>query len=338
MGKNQRKTQPTNKNQIYNTQIKVARMNGKYSIIGAILGVVGGIVVAFISNRMGKSDAIREVTSQVNSETSNVNIQIDTTDDLIALLNELISKNTELVTENGKLGYNKTDLQKENNELKEEKSVLLEENESLKNQLTQYSGLIDDSADLKNQISSLEDENIFLKNKIKELEGKTGSNLTPISTSELNTDKKVSIFDLDTFQGEAYWFKNTTFPFSDEDDWLIDMYGNVFHTGYIAFHGKDDGIVDAIYNLDNKYSHCNIKIAWPRGAKNLVDSGAYIKFYSDDQLIDISPEIMCGDEPIEFSINLNGVKKFSFDRIATGKQNAWITPTIIYCYFDLIEK
>ena len=297
----------------------------KVTIIVALITGICTIISAVIGNYIGKENTVNEV---INQATNTINVDIGNIDDLIVAYGKMSS---------------------EISDLKDENLVLVKENETLKNENDALNGNTDQFLSLIEENSILLEENNLLKNQIAELQNELQLVNNGISNQENeitnnpeiiinNTGKKVSIFDLDTFQGEAHWFKNTSFPFSEEDDWLIDMYGNEFHTGYIAFHGDERQQVDAVYNLDNKYSQCNIKIAWPRGGKNLIDAGAYIKFYADGELLDISPEIKCGDEPIEFSINLSGVKKFSFERIATGKGNAWMTVTIIYCYFDLIEN
>ena len=64
---------------------------------------------------------------------------------------------------------------------------------------------------------------------------------------------------------------------------------------------------------------------------------SYIKFYSDDQLLYTSPEIKCGDKPIDFSFDVSNVEKFSFELISIGNNNPWMSVAIIYPYFDLVE-
>lgn len=145
----------------------------------------------------------------------------------------------------------------------------------------------------------------------------------------------MSIFDLEPFQRNGYWLKTTHVPFNDETNWLIDMYGEEFNEGYIAHHGEENGELDVVYLLDKNYTTCSVKLAWPRGASHLVESGGYIKFYGDGKEIYTSLEIKCGDRPIDFSFDVTGVEKLGFERIATGKGNAWMSVTLIYPYFYL---
>lgn len=145
----------------------------------------------------------------------------------------------------------------------------------------------------------------------------------------------VSVFDLEPFQGKAYWFKSINAPFNDENNWLVDMYGTSFNEGYIAHHYEEKGEMDVVYLLDNKYTTCSVMLAWPRGASHLTEAGGYIKFYGDGQEIYTSPEIKCGDRPIQFSFDVTGVEKLGFERIATGKGSTWMSVVIIYPYFYL---
>lgn len=164
----------------------------------------------------------------------------------------------------------------------------------------------------------------------------TSDTSTPSNSNISNNT--ISIFDLKPFQGEIYWEKDVHFPFIDETDWLIDMYGNEFHEGYLKRHFEENHEVDAVYLLDNEYSQCSVMMAWPRGCKDLVNASAFIKFYNDGELLYTSPEIKCGDRPIEFSFSVENVEKLSFECISVGNNNsAWVTVTIIYPYFNFIK-
>lgn len=153
--------------------------------------------------------------------------------------------------------------------------------------------------------------------------------------NEYREYKPISLFELEPFQGEGYWFKSIHVPFNDEDNWLVDMYGKEFIEGYVAHHGEEKCEPEAIYLLDKKYTQCSVMLAWPRGASHLAEAGGYIKFYGDGQVIYTSPEIRCGDKPIEFTFDVTGVEQLGFERIATGKGNAWMSVVLIYPYFTL---
>lgn len=331
MDKNQQEVLGKTEKQNHNSQIKVARLNGKYTIVVAIIGVIGTISAAFISNNTGKSDAIREVTSQVNTDTSNINIHIDTKDDLVNLINDLIAKNTELVTENGKLGYNNTELQNENNTLKGEKKILLEENESLKEQITQYSNLEIENKTLMDQITSLEEENVSLTNEIEELRTVTG--IAPTPTPKISTGKKVSIFDLDTFQGEGQWLAAT------KNNMYTDTYENEYISAHYASHKsteKDDKNRVPTYLLDYKYLVCEGKIAWPKYCKNYTGS-AWIDFYSGDELIYSTEPITATDRAISFSFSVEGLETLTIVRNSTRSSNS-NTGYLIYPYLNLVGE
>lgn len=212
-------------------------------------------------------------------------------------------------------------------------SNLLENYKELQSENTELKEI---NNDLQNQLNSVTNENQSLKSSQRSLTSDNKAGDEESSDYEISNNK-VSIFDLTPFQGEMYWVKDVTFPFVDETDWLIDMYGNEFHSGYLAYHYEEKHEVEAVYLLNNEYTTCNIMMAWPRGGKDLVDASAFIKFYSDGELFYISPEIKCGDEPIEFSFSVENVKKLSFECISVGNNNAWVAVTIIYPYFDFVK-
>lgn len=291
--------------------------NQKVTIIVALITGICTIISAVIGNYIGKENAVNEV---INQATNTINVDISNIDELIVIYNNMSN---------------------EISNLKYEKEKLISENNTLKGNPDQFSYLVEEN-------SRLLEENILLNNQIVELQNQIQLINTTIDDQEKetinnpatnisNTVNKVSIFDLEPFQGKAYWFKNLNFPFSDETDWLIDMYGTEFHAGYITHHGAEKQEVNSVYFLDKKYSKCNVMMAWPRGGKNLIDSSAFIKFYSGDQLLYTSPEIKCGDKPIEFSFDISEVEKFSFELISVGNTNPWMSVAIIYPYFDLVE-
>lgn len=281
--------------------------NGKYTIISAL---ISGICVVM-------SSIIGIFSYNLNESNKTLTVE-----------------NISLTAQNNDWETSYNELQKMFNELDNKNTSLSSELNSLRSNLDQYSSIVAENNTLKAQIFELKNQLQLLNDSIENQENEI------ISTSDAdvnNISKKVSIFDLDPFQGKAYWFKDINPPFSDEKDWLTDMYGTAFHTGYIAYHGAEKQEVDSVYFIDKKYSKCNVMMAWPRGGKNLINASAYIKFYSDDQLLYTSPEIKCGDKPIEFSFDVSNVEKFSFELISIGNNNPWMSVVIIYPYFDLVE-
>ena len=299
----------------------------KAALITGILGFIATISAAIISNGIGKSNAIHDVVSEVNTETSNINIRIDTKDDLINLLNELLSKSTEIATENGKLEYSNTELQKENNSLKNE-------NTSLKNQLDEYTQLADENARLTEINASLEETNTSLEVERdqlqKELDELRG-NVDPSPTPSTSSGKKVSIFDLDTFKGKPGWYNHSYYS---NKDVFIDTYGTEYLTGYVGHHRSSDknSSHSPTYLLDNNYSTCEGEIAWAKNDKNSKET-AWIEFYSGDELIYKTEPITVDSRPFPFSFNVEGIEKLTIVRNATGSNSSWI----IYPYLNLVE-
>lgn len=254
----------------------------------------------------------------------NINVNVDN--------NNLKDEYENLKLENLELKTQLDDLQNQYDKLNEQYSNLEKENSSLEKELKEYDSLIKENNSMKLKIAELQKQ--IQKIETTELD----SNDNSATNDSLNkTGNTISIFNLEPFQGESYFFKDANFPFSDETDWLVDMYGNSFHKGYLAFHGEENHEVNAVYSLKNKYSTCHIMMAWPRGGKDLINSGAYINFYNDGVLFYTSPEIKCGDEPIDFYVDISNVDKFSFEFVSTGENATWMCVTIIYPYFDLIE-
>lgn len=256
-----------------------------------------------------------------------ININVNVDNKLKDEYDNLKSENLELKTQLDNLQSQYDKLNEQYSNLEKENDILDKENSSLEKELKEYDLLIEENNSMKLKISELQEQ--LQKEELIELDSNDNS---------LNkTGNTISIFNLEPFQGESYFFKNANFPFSDETDWLVDMYGTSFHKGYLAFHGEEDHEVNAVYSLKNKYSTCHIMMAWPRGGKDLINSGAYINFYNDGILFYTSPEIKCGDEPIDFYVDISNVDKFSFEFVSTGENAAWMCVTIIYPYFDLIE-
>lgn len=311
---------------------RTTNTNGKYTIWAAIitggLGLIATITAAIIGNNTGKNNAVSEVISQVNTDIPNVNITIDNKADLIDLLKDLIDKNAELLAENSNLAYSNIELQNENNTLKEEKEVLLEENKSLRDQLAQHSDLENENKDLEKQVTSLKDENSSLQNEIDTL--KRTNDLTP-APSSMPTGKKVSIFDLDTFQGNECW------QIPNNEEYYTDTYGNQYLTSHIGLHHKQnrESYYVPTYLLDNMYSICEGKIAWAKKDKNEKHS-IWIEFYSGEELIFSTEPMVPTDRPIEFEFSVEGKETLTIilnSTINTVNDNIHI----IYEYLNLVE-
>lgn len=212
---------------------------------------------------------------------------------------------------------------------------------------SKYDSAVQEKADLQNkidqlntelvQISSVEEENSSLKEEIENLNSeistlKNTSNNTESNEVTNNPSDRTSIFDLDTFKGNAYWSDHSSYKSSS----FIDTYGNDYLEAYVGNHqatSKDSSRV-ITYLLDNKYSTCEGKIAWPKNDKNSKES-AWLEFYSGDELIYKTDPITADSLPLPFSFSVKDIEKLTIIRNGTGNQ--YNSVQIIYPYFDLVK-
>lgn len=150
-------------------------------------------------------------------------------------------------------------------------------------------------------------------------------NPTPTPDHTLDPIEKVSIFDLDTFQGESRWYHN----WSDSE--LTDTYGNEYPNGRYTNH-KPKNQYTPTYLLDYKYSKCEGKIAWSKDDKNLGGS-CWIDFYSGDTLLYSTDPISATDRPLSFEFSVENVETL---KIICRSDHAYRSITIIYEYLNLI--
>lgn len=68
--------------------------------------------------------------------------------------------------------------------------------------------------------------------------------------NEYREYKPISLFELNPLRGQGRWYKSISVPFIDEDNWLVDMYGQEFVEGCVAYHGEEKCEPEAIYLLD----------------------------------------------------------------------------------------
>ena len=156
---------------------------------------------------------------------------------------------------------------------------------------------------------------------------------TDSNTSYDSHDKKVSIFDLETFKGEGGWHKST-----DDIDYT-DTYDNEYPTSYWGKHyAISENIKNSmpIYLLDNKYSICEGQMAWSKGSKN-IEGSAWLEFYSGDECIYTTEPISADSKILDFNFSVEGVEKLTIVRNATKDMNDWDTIHIVYPYLNIIE-
>lgn len=232
-------------------------------------------------------------------------------------------------------------------QLKESYSTLETNFITLQDQYNQIQTLYDDKSATYDQLqkdnNQLKNEMIQSQNKISNLQGEI-KRLTELicntesmideplnnkidSSDNKNIAKKVSIFNMDTFKGIAYWEKPSSIKA------LTDTYDNEYITARIGQHGYTKNSKNVpIYLLDNKYSTCEGQIAWPKTRKNSQGS-VWIEFYSGDELIYVTDSITAEDRAISFEFSVKGIEKLTIVKNSTGAYQ----PDVIYSYFNLLE-
>lgn len=289
-------------------QTNAAKIAGKYTVIAAVISSVTAIIVAIIS-----------VVS--NNMTKKENATLTT-------------ENIELVQENNDWEIAYSSLQEQFDELNNKNSSLLSELDDLKNNMEQYSSLADENNSLRSEISELQNELQIVKENIANRETSMPKEDNQVETKPIPQDsgKKVSIFDLDTFKGDAYWHNSSYY----DSENFIDTYGTEHLTAYVAFHKKieKNSTLSITYLLDNQYSVCEGEIAWSKRDKNSKES-AWIEFYSDDILLYQTEVITADSRPFSFSFDVSDVEKLTIVRNGSGNQ--YNSVMIIYPYFNLVE-
>lgn len=234
-----------------------------------------------------------------------------------ATINVFKTENVELIEQNN-------DLQEKYNDLQAEYKNLERQNNDCKEKLEQYSSIEEENNQLKRQLFELQNSNeVFQKDEENKTQGDSDSSL----------GKTISIFTLDTFQGEGRWEIPTI------ETYYTDTYGNVYLPSYIGSHfsnEKDNLYCVPTYLLDNKYSICEGKIAWPKSNKNSSGS-CWIDFYSGDVLVYSTEPITATDKPKEFSFSVEGLETLTIVRNST-RSTMQDYVYIIYDYLNLIEK
>lgn len=190
-----------------------------------------------------------------------------------------------------------------------------------------------ENSDLQNQILSLIEKNKSLESKLLLIENGEDKKEPVITDPASEFNKRVSIFDLETFKGEGGWHKSTY----DID--YTDTYDNEFVTSYWGKHyAISENIKSSlpIYLLDNKYSVCEGQMAWSKGSKN-IEGSAWLEFYSGDECIYTTEPISADSKILDFSFSVEGVEKLTIVRNATKDMNDWDTIHIVYPYLNLVE-
>lgn len=283
-------------------ETKAAIINGRFAVIAATIGgvctIVGAVIGAFIG-----------VFWNTDSKKEDTVFNVYETEEYKSL----------------KENYDTLDYEKAN--LKNDNETLPAQNKDLQNQIA-------DIPNLNQEIVSLKEEIENLNKQIKELEG-NGDQPEPPGEPE-PTISRVSIFDLKTFQGTAYWYDSTYYS----SEYFIDTYDNSHEMAHLTYHvALDKNDTDnPVYLLDKKYSLCEGQISWSKVFKN-SKNGAWIEFYSVDDLGEIllyktEPTITATNRPLDFSFSVEGVEKL---KIVTNGTNPHDHVGIIYQYLDLVK-
>ena len=228
-------------------------------------------------------------------------------------------------------------LENDYNTLDYEKANLQNTNETLQAKINNLQNQIAEIPILNQEIASLKEEIENLNQQIEESEG-NGEPQEPQEPPEPpeSTISKVSIFDLDTFRGESYWYDNSDYSSS----YFVDTYDNSHEMAYLTFHkaiDKDDKD-NPVYLLNKEYSFCEGQIAWSKKFKNSEDS-IWIEFYSiidseETLLYRTEPSITADNRPLDFSFSVVGVEKM---KIVTNGTNPYSSVAIIYQYLNLVK-
>lgn len=282
------------------------RVEIKAAIIGGICTVIAAIIGAYFGAYFERK-----------ADNEDVGFNVYETDEYISLKEQ----------------YDTLDYQKAN--LENDNKVLQTQNNDLQNQIS-------DIPNLNQEIVSLKEEIENLNQQIAELE-ENGDQPEPPPNQEQpeepeSTVSKVSIFDLDTFKNNPYWFDVSYTSFSKED--LIDTYGEKHDGAHFGGHGATDkNSIHPIYLLDKKYYLCEGEIAWSKSEKNSEDS-AWIEFYSisndgtTENLIYSTDPITAYSRPLYFSFSVENVEKMKIVRNSNSSRAAYV----IYDYLDLIRE
>lgn len=284
-------------------KLKSTKINGKQSTMNVLISGICLIVSALIG--------IFSININVTNES-------------------LETENTKLSEQNNDWEISYSNLQQQFDDLKSQNVSLSSEINDLKNNILQYSTSEIDNTTLKNENDSLKNEIAQLKNEKKELENKIkeleGGIIDPPS------GKKVSIFDLDTFQGDGRWSVATS------ASWYTDTYDNEYTSAHFAPHYsmvKDEKSHVPTYLLDYKYSICEGQIAWSKSSKNL-DGSVWIDFYSGDEIIYSTEPITATDRAITFSFSVDNVETLTIVK-NSNRNSSWSYAYIIYPYLNLVE-
>lgn len=157
---------------------------------------------------------------------------------------------------------------------------------------------------------------------------------TPSETDSIinNTEQKVSIFTMSTFQGKGFWWDRNNVSMSKND--FIDTYDNEYLSAFVTGHGsktKDSSTVPT-YLLDGKYKQCRGKFAWTKADKNLEGS-IWIEFYSGDSLIYQTETITATDRAVSFEFSVEGLETLTIVKNASTSRSIHA----VYPYLDLIK-
>lgn len=187
--------------------------------------------------------------------------------------------------------------------------------------------LLTQKNELQIQINVLQKEIIEIQNNLNNMRTNNESNLNN------HTGEKVSIFNLDTFQGIAYWFDRSN---ADSNLTFIDTYDNEYSTAYFGCtrpSNKDK--YSPTYLLDKKYSVFEGQLAWSKISKN-IEGKVWLEFYSGNDLIYQTDAISATDRVITFEFDVKDVETLTI--VANGSNPPLYGIIVIYPYLNLISK
>lgn len=310
-----------------NDETKVAKINGKFAIIAAIIGGVCLIISAIIGVFSYDLNKSNKTLTQENTELSEEN------SDWESSYNDLQERFATLEEENISLSKEINDLKKSINQY----TSLMNEYEPLNAELSEYLSLKENYDVLLSENNSLKSNIEQLQNELQQLKSDNYAQENAIinKTDSLNTSgKKISIFDLPISKGDKEWHVPSS------DDLSTGTDGNLYTGSRWVVHcatTKDNTKYTFTYSLDKKYSTCVGEIVWSRYSSN-VEGSAWVEFYSGNELIYKTDPITADSAPVTFSFNVQEIEKLTIVRNSTTSSDvAFYAAYIIYPYLDLVE-
>ncbi len=188
---------------------------------------------------------------------------------------------------------------------------------------------------LQEKYDALTEEYLALKEENKNLNTEiTQLSIAKESTNEVQPIDNKSVFDLPAINSnEKYWFDHSDqYP----PECFIDTDGIEHYTGIICFHygSNKNNILNPTYQLDDAYSECVGEMVCS-SVNGDSQEKAWLEFYSGDQFLGRTDPIDINSDPIQFTIDIKGVKELTIVRNGTESDYGYFT--IIYDYLNLVK-